>query len=243
MPLHRAHFTIRSLMIAVVIVAGLLALPRGLREFTAALSLPLLALFAAGRLQDGGHRRLAAIAFWGLGIPVNVLFAVLCASPGMLSVGLFILWLFIALPTLAAFGATWAALETRWEGSSHPLCRLPWTWVVVLAVMPGVTAWTVWPFRLKFLTARSALERVADQVEAGQAVAFPRNAGPFRLAASRFDLQTGGVALLIDPDPGGPGGFVRHKGSVTGAYGCFRPIRGDWWHLGLGGGWCYHEED
>jgi hypothetical protein len=239
MHLHRVQFTIQSLMIAVVIGAGLLALPRGLREVTAVLSLPLLAVYLAGRLLDGGHRRLAAIGFWGLAIPVNFLFVAFCASPGMLSVGLFFLWLFVILPTLAAFGATWAVLETRWAGGPHPLCRLAWTWVVALAVMPGVTAWTVWPFRLRFLTARSALERVADQVEAGQAVAFPRNAGPFRLAVSRVDSQSQGVALLIDADPGGPSGFVRHTGSLTGPYSCFRPIRGDWWHLRLGGGWCF----
>ena len=243
MHLHRTQFTIRGLMIAVVITAGLLALPGGLREVTAVLSLPLLALFAAWRLLDGGHRRLAAIGFWGLAIPANVLFAACCASPGMLSVALFFLWLFIIMPTLAGFGATWAILETRRGGDPHPLRRSAWKWVIALAVMPGVTAWTVWPFRLKFLIARSALERVADQIEAGQAVSFPQNAGPFRLAASRVDSETGGVALLIDPNPNGPSGFVRHKGSLTGPYSCFRPIRGDWWHVGLGGGWCYHEED
>jgi hypothetical protein len=79
-----------------------------------------------------------------------------------------------------------------------------------LAVMPGVTSGTVWPFRLRFLTARSALVRVADQVQAGQVVSVPLDAGPFRLAASRVDPRTGGVALLIDSNPGGPSGFVRH---------------------------------
>ena len=63
------------------------------------------------------------------------------------------------------------------------------------------------------------------------------------LAGSRVDSRTGGVALLIDPDPNGPSGFVRHKVYYAGPYGCFGPIRGDWWHVGLGGGWCYHEED
>jgi hypothetical protein len=230
-------------MIAVLIVAGLLALPDRLGVVAAVMALPCLALFAARRLLEGGHRRLAAIAFWGLAIPVNVLFAALCASPGMLSFGLFVLSLFIMLPALAGFGAAWAVLETPRGGDPHPLCLLACTWVIALAVLPGVTAWTVWPFRLRFLTARSALERVADQIEAGKAVSFPRNAGPFRLAASRLDSQSSGVALLIDPDPGGPSGFVRHKGSLVGPYSCFRPIRGDWWHLALGGGWCYHEED
>ncbi len=243
MQLPAGRFKIRSFLIAVAILAGLLALPGGLRALAAILSLPCLALFTASRLEQGEHHLLAAIGFWGLAIPVNVLFVALCADPGILSVVLFYLWLIVILPTLAGFGWTWAVLEIRRWGAPHPLWRLAWAWVIALVVMPGVTAWTVWPFRLKFLVARSALERVADQVEAGQAVAFPQHAGPFRLAASRLDSPSRGVALLVDPDPNGPSGFVRHTGSLTGPFGCFRPVRGDTWHLGLGGGWCYHEED
>jgi hypothetical protein len=235
MRVHRAQYTIRSLMIAVVVVAGLLALPGGLREIAAVLSLPCLALFAARRLLVGGHRRLAAIGFFSLAIPVNVLFAVVCASPGILSWGLFFIWLLVIMPALAGFGATWAVLATRREGPYHSR-QSAWMWVIALAVLPGVTAWSVWPFYVKFLTAKPALERLADQIAAGQAVSFPQSAGPFRLAASRVDSQSGGIALLTDPNPGGPSGFVRHKG-------CFSPIRGDWWHVALGGGWCYHEED
>jgi hypothetical protein len=243
MHLRSAQFTIRGLMIAVVIAAGLLALPGGWREVAAVLSLPCLALFAARRLLRGGHRRLAAITFWGLAIPVNVLFAALCASAGMHSFVLFVMWLFVVLPTLAVFGATWAVLATRRGKISRPRRRWAWMWVIALAVMPGVTSGTVWPFRLRFLTARPALERLADQVEAGQFVSFPQDAGTFRLAASRVGTRTEGVALLIDPNPGGPSGFVRHKGPFDGPYNCYDPIRGDWWHVELGGGWCYHEED
>lgn len=243
MPLPAYRFTIRSLMIGIAILAGVLALYVWLREAAAVLSLPCLALFMAWRLLVGGHRRLAAIAFWGLAIPANVLFAAVCASPGSVSTALFYLWLFVIMPTLAGFGATWAVLATRGEVAPHRSRQWAWLWVIGLVVMPGVTAWTAWPFRLEFLVARSALERLADQVAAGQAVTFPQNVGPFRLAASRVDPQTDGVALLIDPNPGGPGGFVRHKVSLAGPYGCFGPIRGDWWHMALGGGWCYHEED
>jgi hypothetical protein len=71
MHLRRAQFTIRSLMIAVVIVAGLLARPDELRGVAAVLSLPCLGLFTAWRLLLGGHRRLAATCFWSLAIPVN----------------------------------------------------------------------------------------------------------------------------------------------------------------------------
>jgi hypothetical protein len=54
MHLRGAPFTIRGLMIAVVIVAGMLALPAGWLEVAAVLSLPCLALFAAWRLLLGG---------------------------------------------------------------------------------------------------------------------------------------------------------------------------------------------
>jgi hypothetical protein len=237
------RFTIRSVMIVVAILAGVLALPPGPREVAAVLSVPCLAFFGAWRLWVGGHRRLAAIVFWSLAIAANIVFAAFCASPGMVSVALLVLWLFVVMPSLVAFGATWAELTTGRGGVSDPSRRLAWRWVIALAVMPGMTAWTVWPFRLRFLTVRSALERIADQVEAGQAVSFPQDVGPFRLAGSRVGSRTGGVALLIDPNPNGPSGFVRHKDSLIGPYDCYDPIRGDVWHVGLGGGWCYHEED
>jgi hypothetical protein len=226
-----------------VIVAGVLALPRGLREIAALLSVPCVAVFAARRLLLEGHQRLAAIAFWGLALPVNVLFAALCVIPGMLSFVLLVIWLFIILPTLAAFGTTWAALLTRRGAVPHPSRRWVWICFIALAVIPGVTAWTVWPSHLTFLTARPALDRLADQLEAGQAVSFPQTVGIYRLVGSRVGDRTAGVALLIDPNPGGPSGFVRHKIYDAGPYGCFDTIRGDWWHVGLGGGWCYHEED
>jgi hypothetical protein len=243
MPLRDVRFTIRGLMIAVAVAAGLLAVPGEWQMIAAVLSIPCLVVFLAWRLFRGGHRRLAAVAFWGLALPFNAVFAALCASPGLHSAGLFWIWLLVILPALAAFGATWAVLETRRGGIPPRSPRWAWMWVIALAVMPGVTSGTIWPFRLRFLVARSGLDRLADQVEAGHAVAFPQDTGPFRLAACRVDPRTGGVALLVDPNPGGPGGFVRHKGSVAGPYNCHSPIRGDWWHVGLGGGWCYHEED
>ena len=121
----------------------------------------------------------------------------LSASPGMLSASLFLLWLSVIMPTLAGFGATWAVLATRSRVVAHPSQQLAWIWVIALAVMPGVvTAWTVWPFRLEFLIARPSLERLADQIAAGQAVSFPQNAGPFRLAASRVEFHLSALGLI-----------------------------------------------
>jgi hypothetical protein len=103
-------FTIRGLMIMVVVVAGMVALPGGWRELAAVLSLPCLAIFVVPRLLRGGDRRLAAVYFWGPEIAVNVVFAAVCASAGVQSMALFLIWPFVILPTLAAFGATWAVL-------------------------------------------------------------------------------------------------------------------------------------
>jgi hypothetical protein len=238
-----ARFTIRGFMIAIAILAGVLALPGGWREVGAALSLLWLALFAARRILVAGNRRLAATVFASLAIAANVLCVCVCASPGMESFVMFMLWLFILLPTLGGFGAVWVVLATRGGVGPHRSRRLAWAWVMALAVMPGVTCWSAWPFRLRFLSAKPALEHLADQIEARQAVSFPQHAGSFRIVASRGGPGTGGVALLIDPNPSGPSGFVRHKDALAGQYACFSPIRGDWWHVALGSGWCYHEED
>ncbi len=241
----RVRFTLRSMMAAVAAIAGLLALPTWLQQFVAVVSLPCLAIFSACRLVAKRRRRLAAVCFWTLAILANVLFAVISVYPGMISVLLLLAWCVIFLPTLAGFGVAWAVAATPEAAAQQSPRRGAWAWVVALSVMPGITAWTAWPFHLAFLSARASLEQLADQVEAGQAISFPQSLGPFEIVASRIDARTGGIALLTDPNPSGPSGFVRHKGLLIDAYrfNCYAPIRGDWWHVGLGDGWCYHEED
>ena len=63
MRLCRPQFTIRSLMIAVVVVAGLLALPNALGLMVIALSFPLLALVGHQWLVFRGQRRSRRLAF------------------------------------------------------------------------------------------------------------------------------------------------------------------------------------
>ncbi len=237
------RLTIRGLMVVIAIVAGLFALPDWLQATVVLLSLPCLVLFAAWQLFLWGRLRATAISFWSLAIAVNVVFAALCTIPGSLTSLFFVAWLFILLPMIAGFGTTWAILTAR-DGMARRLSRpVAWLLVIVLAVMPGVTAWTAWPLRLVFLAARPAMERLANQVAAGQAVTFPQWVGPFQVVGSKFDPGTGGVALLTDRNPGGPSGFVRFRGSASVTSNCHYTIRGDWFHVGLADEWCYHEED
>ena len=196
------RFTIRSLMIVVAIMAALLALPDGWREVAAVVSLPCLALFTAWRLLLGGHRRLAAIGFWSLSILANVLFAALCVFPESSRVALFLLWFFILLPTIAGFGATWAILVTRGVVVTRYSRQAVWILVITLAVMPGVTAWSAWPFRLVFLTtARSTMECLADQgcSRAGHLVSSM--GGPVPVSSFGDRYQDGRHCLMERPDP------------------------------------------
>src|SRR5689334_19938608 len=114
MRLHSIRFTIRSLMIAVVIVAGLLAIPIGYGLIAVAFSLPCLGVFAAEWLVFRRRRRPAAIGFWTLAILINLAYAASCVAPDIyLLYPLLFAWLLIVAPTLGAFGGAWARLATR----------------------------------------------------------------------------------------------------------------------------------
>ena len=240
----RLRFTLRSHIIAVMIIAGLLAIPAGWQVITAVISLPSLALIISWWLSLRGHRRLAAFCFWPTAVIANVAIAYYCVFPD--GWFYFLIWglsLFVILPTLLAFGVAWAFLATREAVTSRRPPSVAWLSVVALAVMPAATSWSLWPFRMNFLTARPGLELLAKRVAAGQLVSYPQWAGQFRLAGSAIDPSTGDVALLIVTDPNGPAGFVRDMGRRSSPYGCIGPIRGDVLHVELGGGWCYHVED
>lgn len=145
------------------------------------------------------------------------------------------------MPTVAAFGAAWAILATRRGEVPRRSPPSAWLSVAVLTVMPLATLWTLWPLHLAFLTARPTLERLADQVAAGQAVGFPQRVGLFRVAGSAVDPISGNVGLMIDPNANGPTGFVRVLPGTSpnrrGPFGC------DDLDVDLGWGWEYREED
>src|SRR4051794_38614772 len=110
MRLPRVRFTIRSLLIAIGGIAGLLALPDPWRFIVITLSIPCLALLSARWLQGNGRLGMAGICFWTLAVSINALYAVLSAFPGIHLALLCMAWLVLVLPTLAGFGIAWAKL-------------------------------------------------------------------------------------------------------------------------------------
>jgi hypothetical protein len=229
-------------MIAVLVVAIVLALPLTAQMVAIALIIPFVAAIVARWLWLKGRHRLAAISFLITATLTNFLFFVCCMYPAIYLLGfLFFVGMFVLTPTIAVLGVAWGMLVARNVKSSRGVISAAWLAVMFLTVMPLASVWTLWPFRLTFLTVRPALDDLADRVAAGQVVAFPRWVGPFRLARSAVDPIWGNVGLMIDPNPNGPTGFVRVRPTAppnrTG------PFRWDDLLVVLGGGWEYREED
>ncbi len=227
-------------MIIVAATAGLLVTSSLWLLLPALLALPFVTPFGSRWLVSRGYRRTAAIGFWGLGVLFNALLAAACTYPDyMLVPGLFLACLFIVVPTLAGLGVAWAMLATR-DGAiprrSSAKTGLP---VFAITVLPLVTVTTLWPLRLAFLAARPSLELFADQVTAGQTVNFPQRAGVYWFVGSRIDSSSGNVGLIMDPNPGGPKGFVRMGPQRVGA----GPFSASGMGVDLGWGWEYRQED
>ena len=242
MRLPRLRFTICNLMIAVVVVAGLLALSINVAVIVIALSLTCFTVIGAQWLVFRRKRHLATFAFGLLATLTNVSYVASCVAPdAYLLIALFLGWLVIVAPTNGALGAAWATLATI-EGAvprrSPPAVWLP---VIVLSILPLATLWTVWPLHLGFLAAKPSLERLADQIAAGKTIGFPQPAGLFRVAGSAVDPLSGNVGLVIDPNPNGPTGLVRVRpGTSQNRSG---PFGWDDLDVALGWGWEYRQED
>jgi hypothetical protein len=236
------RFTIKSLMIAVVIAAVLLALLRVWAVIAIPLAIPVLAQIGANRLVFQRRRSLVARVFWGAAILINVLYAALCVAPDYYVLHiLFVTWLLIAVPTIGPLGMAWAELSTQESSVPRRSQAAIGFSILLLNVLPIITLWTLWPLRLGLLVARPSLETLADQVAAGQTVGFPHQAGLFRVAGSAIDPATGDIGLLIDPSPSGYGGFVRGpSGAPPGKGG---PIIGTELDVYLGWGWSYRQDD
>jgi hypothetical protein len=228
-------------MIAIGAVAGLLAVPAGWGVIVIALSIPCLPVFAAHWLVHRGRTRLAAWAFWLPAISVNLVYILACVQPRYsiwipLSLG----WPIIVLPTIGALGMAWAVVSYNDNSVPKRHRAAIGLSVFFLAVLPALTLWTFWPLEMAFLAARPALDRLADQVAAGNTVGLPQRAGLFHVVDSVVDPISGNVALLIDPNPRNPNRFVRlWSGSGANPIG---PIFGSSLNVSLGGGWCYHDE-
>ena len=125
----RLRFTIRTMMIAVLVVAVLLALPKGPGLIVLAVSLPCLVILGAQWLVLRGHRHIAAFGFWSLATLTNVSYAAFCVAPDIyVQLFLFIGWLIIVAPTLGALGPPgpdWRPGRCELRAAPHrpPGCR------------------------------------------------------------------------------------------------------------------------
>jgi hypothetical protein len=205
MPQARVRFTIRSLMIAIAVVAGLLALAVVSPALAILVSIPCVALIGSWWLVRRERLRIAGVGFWVLAIAINALYIACCIAPvwGLLP-GLFLGYWVIALPVLGGLGLAWGILSTRSNAIPRRWRGLAATSLVLLTALPLVTVGTLWPLRLAFVAARPELDRLADQVAARKAVGFPQQVGAFRFAGAGFDHPSGNVGLMIDPNPSRP---------------------------------------
>jgi hypothetical protein len=236
----RVRITIARLMIAVAVVAVMLALPVAVFGVVIALSIPCLSTVGARWLVFRRRRRLAAFSFWVAAAITNVFVAFFCITPNMNSTAFSLVpvaLLVIAAPTILAFGTAWIVLSIGDEAIAPTPRAVPGFSVLVLAVLPIVTLWTLWPLNLAFAVARPELDRLANQVAAGMPVRFPRRVGLFKLTAATLVPVSGHVGLRIHENGASSSGFVRlNPRAIPGTYGPFMGVNFD---VYLGGGWWY----
>lgn len=241
----RVQFTILSGMIVVAVTAGLLAVALSPIWLVVAFGLLYIALIGVLWWMFRSFRRLSAICF-GVGVAsVSTLSTALCIY--RLNMGgallMFLGW-FWAFPIVISTGVAWASAATRRTARPHRSPLLAWPLVLVLSLLPLSMLLTFWPFRLAFLVSRPAMDRLADRVDAGQAVTSPEWAGLFRVVGSTTDASTRNVGLIIDPDPSGRSGFVRVSFSpVTPAGRSNGPLHNLNFDLQLRERWSYQCED
>jgi hypothetical protein len=242
MRLPHVRFTIRSLMVTVALVAGLLALSLSPTGLVVAFGVEYLALIAVLWRLFRGFRRLSALCFGVVAALGNTSCAVLsiyCLNrDGIVVVSLG--W-FFAFPLMIGIGVAWASLATRREALPRRSPLLAWPLVLLLTVLPLTMVFTQWPFRLAFLASKSALNRLAHRVAIGQTPPRPLRAGLFLVVGSTIDPSTGNVGLIVDPYPAGRSGFVRVKlGSKGRRNGPFHNLNYD---LQVSDEWWYECED
>jgi hypothetical protein len=203
------RFTIRSLMIAVAVVAILLVVPLSV-TLVIAFGLSYLALIARLWWMFRDFRRLSACCFLLVAAPSNIVCAALCiwALGPYGTILNFLVWL-LAFPIMLSTGLAWAGAAPRRIARPRRSSWLAWPLILVVAFLPLSMLVTFWPFRLAFLASRPAMERLADRVAAGRPVIGPEWAGVFRVVGSVVDPASGNVGLVTDLNPSGRSGFVR----------------------------------
>jgi hypothetical protein len=109
------------------------------------------------------------------------------------------IWICAALTILP--GVALVALISAIGSRSHVLFS-----TVLLAMIVSVPT-TNWPLRVTFWLSQAALAQLANELDDGEGISFPCNAGLFRVEMG--EIKQGCTCLWLDPHPGGPRGFVR----------------------------------
>jgi hypothetical protein len=237
----RRQATIRSLMIAVAVCAGALALIRVQEVFVLVYLVLCLPLCTMTWQMLKPYRRLAGACF-GLGfVLVHGVGLTRSISPPIMRIHT-LAALLVAVPVVVGCGAAWATAVSR-GGAFRSWCPyIAWALVVSLGAAPLAIGRSTWPLRLAFFASRPALERLAERVAAGDSIRAPAWAGVFHVVRSAFDSTTGTVALLVDDDPSRHSGLV-HEGPRTPSPRRLRPLYNLSVDMHLDGRWWYREEE
>lgn len=103
---------------------------------------------------------------------------------------------------LSLFTGMWlVAVIIAMGGPGHVLRS-----VLLLGIIASVPT-TNWPVHMTFRLSRTEFARLADALESGEELSFPRHVGIFRVEAG--ERRTDRTCLWLDPHPGGPRGFVK----------------------------------
>ncbi|WP_435007699.1 hypothetical protein P12x_004964 [Tundrisphaera lichenicola] len=243
MPFPRIRFTMRGLMIAVGIVAFCLFLYRTLSP--ALIPIGVVGIFIAGFWHHCGrfHPKCAIWGFWSSAVATNLFVAAtdiyaLCLGGYLLM----FLAAYCGITFTLGLGSAWAVgLVAKYPKSRRP-AFLGLGVVLALSIAPTTMVMDSWPLKLACLVSRPSMNRLADRVSRGEAIAWPVDAGLFTFVGSDINRETGSVGLITYPDPAGRSGFVRHLPETPAD-----KRLGPFWNLNfnvsMGGGWWYQDED
>jgi hypothetical protein len=137
-----------------------------------------------------------------------------------------------ALGTIAVAGTAWAFGKTG--------CRRWWQ-MAILLVLPAAAAtilFTNWPMKLSFVASNRALDRLADQVAAGQVPPLPTRAGAYTIKAIESRPVDGGLAVCLWTMPLNH----QHVGFVRSPVGVKPPFN-RWTHSQMNARWHHFGED
>ena len=154
-------------------------------------------------------------------------------AKSMFSLDLLALGFPTALLLLAIAVVAWVcrgAGRRRW----YQLVLLP-VWLLLFA---GIYR-TSWPMRLSFAASTPALDRVPEQVAAGQTPSLPTRAGAYLIRAVETRPVSGGVAICLWTAP--PEG--QHVGFVRSPAGVITPQVNPWTHSQLSPRWHHFAAD